>query len=121
MIRKPILAAALFAPALAASSCAYAEGGQSAADRSEMQAALAAKVSMAAALKSAEEQSGGRAMEAAFTVENGRSGYEVTVVAKDGGESNFFVDATTGNPVKVAVTGDDEDNDRDRAGRDDSD
>lgn len=108
MNSKPILAAALLASAALGGGYAYAGTDTQAADQAEMQAALAAKVPMSGAIKAAEDMSGGKAMEAAFTDENGSHGYEVTTVTADGAEHNLFVDASTGKAVKAAAMEDDD-------------
>lgn len=111
MNKKPILAAALVASAVATGGYAYAGTDTQAADQAEMQAALAAKVSITQAIQTAERQSGGKAMEAAFSDENDKQGYEVTTVAKDGTEQNLFVDAKTGKAVGAAAAANDENGD----------
>lgn len=85
-------------PALAAS-----DGNQA----SEAQAAMSAKVSMQDAIKAAESQTGGQAIEASFGNENGQTGYDITTVAKGGNEKSVFVDGTSGK-VTVATGSDTE-------------
>ncbi len=65
-------------------------------DNAEMQAALAAKVSLAEAVNAAQSSAKGKAVEVVFTDENGKPGYEVTIVTGDGAEKNLFVDAING-------------------------
>ncbi len=111
MQKKPIVIAALVASTVASGGYAFADTDSHAADQAEMQAALAAKVSMMQAIQAAESQSGGRAMEAVFSDENGKSGYEVTIVTSDGAEHNLVVDASTGNMAKATPSAENENDD----------
>lgn len=111
MHKKPIIIAALVASAVASSGYAFAGTDSQAADQAEMQAALTAKVSMMQAIQAAESQSGGKAMEAVFSDENGKPGYEVTIVAKDGAEHNLVVDASTGSVAKATPAAENENDD----------
>lgn len=111
MSKKTVLAAMLAASALAIGGHAYAASGTNAADQAEMQAALAAKVSMTEAVKAAESKSGGKATEAVFSDENGKPGYEVTTVTKDGAEHDLFVDASTGDAMKATAASENENDD----------
>lgn len=111
MSKKPVLAAVLAASIIAIGGHAYAASGSNAADQAEMQAALAAKVAMTQAVQAAENKSGGKAMEAVFSAENGKPGYEVTTVTKDGAEHNLFVDASTGDAMKSTSSAENESND----------
>lgn len=112
MSKKPVLAAAaLAASAIAIGGHAYAASDSNAADQAEMQAALAAKVTMTQAVEVAESKSGGKAMEAVFSAENGKPGYEVTTVSKDGAEHNLFVDASTGDAMKSTASAEKEKDD----------
>lgn len=110
MHKKPIVIAALVAT-VASGGYAFADTDSHAADQAEMQAALAAKVSMMQAIQSAESQSGGRAMEAVFSDENGNPGYEVSIVTTDGAEHNLVVDASTGNVAKATPAAENENDD----------
>ena len=103
MHKKTLLLAGLVATAITAAGGAYAASGSASADQAEMQAALAAKVSLSQAVKAAEASSGGKAMEVVFTDENAKPGYEVTTVTSDGAEQNLFVDATTGKAAKATA------------------
>ncbi|MCF6112168.1 PepSY domain-containing protein [Mesorhizobium muleiense] len=111
MHKKPIVIAALVASTVASGGYAFADTDSHAADHAEMQAALAAKVSMMQAIQSAESQSGGRAMEAVFSDENGNPGYEVSIVTTDGAEHNLVVDASTGNVAKATQAAENENDD----------
>ncbi|MCT7378091.1 PepSY domain-containing protein [Chelativorans salis] len=105
-MKNAVLAGALAAMVAGSALPAYAETGAS--DKTEMQAALAAKVSMSEAVQAAEDKSGGKVMEAVFSDENGKPGYEVSTVQPDGTEQNFFVDASTGEAVKATAAAENE-------------
>lgn len=110
MSKTPVLAAALAASTIAIGGHAYA-ASQTNADQAEMQAALAAKVTMTQAVQAAESKSGGKAMEAVFSAENNKPGYEVTTVTRDGAEHNLFVDASTGDAMKATASSENENDD----------
>lgn len=121
MFKKPILAAALVASAFATAAHAQAANDTPAADQAEMQAALAAKVPITEAIQAAEKQSGGKAVEVAFSNESGSDGYDVTTVTKDGTEHNLFVDATTGKATKAVVNAEDKNDGNGAAAAEDND
>lgn len=70
----------------------------------DVTAALAVKTSLSQAIASAEQQTGGKAIEAGFENENGRTQIQVSV-AKDHSISDVTVDSTTGKVVKVEAAG----------------
>jgi len=121
MNSKTIRAALIAAMLVGVAGPALAGVDSRATDRAEMDAALASKVSLTEAVKAAEAQSGGQAMEVVFGDENGRFGYEVTTITPDREEHNLFVDGSTGSVVKDKATGDDRERDDDAEHSDDRD
>jgi len=108
---KVTIAAALLAAGVGAGAAQAASGTAptDAQDRAEMQAALSAKVSLVDAVKAARTKvDGARAAEVVFSDENGKPGYEVTLVARDGSEHNLFVDAATGKAQPASAAAENE-------------
>src|SRR5690242_1706806 len=85
-IGKTVIAAGFAVPfAFIVSTQAFsAENGEAANEASESQALLTAKIGLADAIKAAEEDSKGKAVESSFTAESGTPGYQVEVVTSDG-------------------------------------
>lgn len=93
MTSTAILALVLTAPVTAA----FAQAGSAAApDNAEMQALSATTVNAADAVAAVETASGGKVVELSLDMEASAPAYQVTAVAKDGTETNYVVDATTG-------------------------
>ncbi|MDB5506413.1 MAG: hypothetical protein JWR75_1051 [Devosia sp.] len=65
----------------------------------EMQALAATSVTAADAVNAAEKASGGKVVELTLDMVMGKAAYRVTVVASDGLETNYLVDAATGSAV----------------------
>ncbi len=77
-------------------------------DRNEIARIAAAPTTLGAAIATAQQQTGGKAVEAAVENENGTIGFEIEV-AKDGAFTKVFVDPATGQATKQAAAEDNED------------
>jgi hypothetical protein len=75
---------------------AFAQTDTVAPNDTEMQALTAAKIAAADAVASVETASGGKVAELSLDMESATPAYRVTAVSKDGTETNYLVDATTG-------------------------
>lgn len=73
----------------------------------DLRAAAQAKISISDAIRTAEQQAGGRAIDATFGKESGQPQYEVEVLT-GGAVHNVYVDAQTGKVTKVAQGENDE-------------
>lgn len=71
-------------------------------DRDEATKLVASPVTLAAAIATAEQQTGGKSIEAAFENENGAAQFEIEVV-KDNTVHTVKIDATNGQVLKVAA------------------
>ncbi|MDB5529580.1 MAG: hypothetical protein JWR51_2683 [Devosia sp.] len=92
MTSTAILALVLSAPVTAA----FAQADMVAPNDTEMQALSATKIAAADAVAAVETASGGKVVELSLDMEASGPGYRITAVAKDGTETNYVVDATTG-------------------------
>ncbi len=92
------LAAGIFSPAFAEST---SETGE--ANVNETQALMNAKISIADAIKAAEAEGKGKAVDSGLNDENGEISYQVEVVAQDGKRTDVFVDLQTGKVLRMAV------------------
>jgi hypothetical protein len=92
MTSTAILALVLTAPVTAA----FAQAGSAAPNGAEMQALSATTVTTADAVAAVETASGGKVVELSLDMQASAPAYQVTAVAKDGTETNYLVDATTG-------------------------
>lgn len=92
MTTSAFLALVLSAPP----TTAFAQTHSVAPNDTEMQAVNAAKVTAADAVAAAENASSGKVVELSLNIEATTPAYRVTVVSKDGTETNYIVDATTG-------------------------
>ena len=119
MLRSKIVPAAMaaFIALGAASGLAYAsDNGRSgeSGGAQERAAALSAKTSIAQAIAAAEQETGGKAIDAGLENQNGTVSYEVEIAKGDKVEK-VFVDLQTGKVLKVAAAdtehGDHEDQD----------
>ena len=90
-------------PALAESQ---AEGSEVQID--ETQAIMNAKISIGDAIRAAEAEGKGKAVDSGLNDENGVVSYQVEVVAVDGKRTDVFVDLQTGKVIKTADAGADE-------------
>ena len=111
MVRSHILA--LAAVAALAGGAGIAEAGDKP-DSQEMARLMAARTSLAQAVAIAEKETGGKAIDADFSDEDGRLTLEIEVL-KDNAVRKVIIDAETGKVTKVAVAeaeeGDNGDND----------
>ena len=90
-------------PALAESQ---AEGSEVQID--ETQAIMNAKISIGDAIRAAEAEGKGKAIDSGLNDENGVVSYQVEVVAADGKRTDVYVDLQTGKVIKTADAGADE-------------
>ncbi|WP_346900501.1 PepSY domain-containing protein [uncultured Roseibium sp.] len=114
--RKLALAAALVSAGMGAGGATIAlASGHSNSDAQEMQALADAKLSAADAMSAAQTAQPGKVAELQFNLEKDVPNYEITILAPDGIEHNFMVDAGNGNVTKIAAnedkSGDDDDED----------
>lgn len=72
-------------------------------DAQESAAAIAAKVRLGDAIRTAEAQTGGTAVEAAYDHESGRVQVAVVLLAKDGSEQVARIDAANGAVLSVGT------------------
>ena len=84
----------------------HAEGSEVQID--ETQAIMNAKISIADAIRAAEAEGKGKAVDSGLNDENGVVSYQVEVVAADGRRTDVFVDLQTGKVIKTADAGADE-------------
>lgn len=88
----------------------------------EMQALMSAKLSAADAIKAVQAEQPGKIAEVQFKMEQNASVYEVSLLAADGTEHDFMVDASDGAVINIAgheeQNGDEADgeNDHERGG-----
>ena len=92
------LAAGIISPAFAEEK---AETGE--ANVNETQALMNAKISIADAIKTAEAEGKGKAVDSGLNDENGELSYQVEVLAQDGKRTDVFVDLQTGKVLKMAA------------------
>lgn len=105
-ISKKLVAAAVLMPLAAGIfSPAFAEGKSETgeANVNETQALMNAKISIADAIKAAEAEGKGKAVDSGLNDENGEISYQVEVVAQDGKRTDVFVDLQTGKVLKMAA------------------
>lgn len=86
-------------------SPAFAEGKSESGESNvnETQALMNAKISIADAIKAAEAEGKGKAIDSGLNDENGDVSYQVEVVAPDGKRTDVFVDLQTGKVLKMAA------------------
>ena len=75
-------------------------------DAIEMQALTDAKLSAVQAIDAAQATQPGKVAELQFNLEKNVPNYEITVLAADGVEHNFMVDATSGKVTVIAANED---------------
>ena len=91
----------------------------------ESQALMSAKLTAADAIKAVQAEQPGKIAEVQFTVDAKMPAYEVSILAADGTEHDFLVDASAGAVTKVAANdeqaGDqaDDENDHEAEGAED--
>ena len=74
----------------------------------ETQAIMNAKISIADAIRAAEIESKGKAVDSGLNDENGTVSYQVEVLMPDGKRIDVFVDLETGKVLKMGAAGSDE-------------
>ena len=99
------LAAGIISPAFADEK---SEAGE--ANVNETQALMNAKISIADAIKAAEAEGKGKAVDSGLNDENGELSYQVEVLAPDGKRTDVFVDLQTGKVLKMAAADSDDEN-----------
>lgn len=115
MLTKKLVAGLVLFPLVAGIiSPAFAEGKSETGESNvnETQALMNAKISIGDAIKTAETEGKGKAVDSGISDENGEVSYQVEVVAQDGKRTDIFVDLQTGKVLKMAaaeVGGDNED------------
>ena len=105
------LAAGIISPAFAEVKSEAGEGNVN-----ETQALMNAKISIADAIKAAEAEGKGKAVDSGLNDENGEISYQVEVVAPDGKRTDVFVDLQTGKVLKMAAADSAEENGGDEGG-----
>lgn len=119
LIRKTYVAAVFLVPltiSLAVPALAEENGGSGEAEVNETQALMNAKIGIADAIRAAETESKGKAVESGLNDENGAVSYQVEVLMPDGKRSDVFVDLDTGKVLKMAAEESDEGNQQDDNG-----
>ena len=113
LLMPALLAGALltFLPAFAEEN---AKSGE--AEVNETQAIMNAKIGIADAIRAAEAESKGKAVESGLNDENGAVSYHVEVLMPDGKHTDVFVDLDTGKVLKMAAAESDEGNQKDENG-----
>ncbi len=116
-MKKVKLLSAAIAALLITGAAGVALAATSKDDESQEARAVAqAKIGMTDAIRTAEQQAGGRAVDASFDDESGYGLYEIEVL-KGTTVNNVYVDSQTGKVTKV-TQGDQDDNDSERGERD---
>lgn len=87
---------------------ALAQNSGSKQDHVEIRAMTSAKITLSEAIKAAESKSDDKAVEAMFSQENGKSGYEIGLMAPDGTEHTMMVDAASGAVTKMTAANENE-------------
>ncbi|OYR17466.1 PepSY domain-containing protein [Brucella grignonensis] len=103
IIAASVLVAGIGAAGVTAASAANDGGAK---DKAEMQALMGSKISITDAIKAAETAQPGKVAEAQFDLEKGAPAYEISIIAADGTEHDFMVDANTGKVEKRAANED---------------
>ncbi|MBD1548980.1 PepSY domain-containing protein [Roseibium aggregatum] len=105
--RKLALAAALVSAGTGAGGATIALASDSSnADAMEMQALADAKLSAADAMSATLAEQPGKVSELQFNLEKDVPNYEISILAPDGVEHDFLVDAGTGKVTKIAANED---------------
>lgn len=103
IIAASVLAAGIGAAGVNAASAANDGGAK---DQAEMQALTGSKISITDAINAVEKAQPGKVAEAQFDLEKGAAAYEISIIAADGTEHDFMVDANTGKVEKLAANED---------------
>ncbi len=117
LIGKNLVAAAFLVPlAMAVPAFAEENAKSGEAEVNETQAIMNAKISIADAIRAAENESKGKAVESGLNDENGAVSYQVEVLMPDGKRTDVFVDLDTGKVLKMAAAESSEGNRQDENG-----
>ena len=119
LIRKTYVAVVFLVPltlTLAIPALAEESGASGEAEVNETQAIMNAKIGIADAIRAAETESKGRAVQSGLNDENGAVSYQVEVLMPDGKRTDVFVDLDTGKVLKMAAEERDEGNQQDENG-----
>lgn len=119
LIGKTLVAAVFLVPlTISVAVPAFAEENAEAGENqvNETQAIMNAKISIADAIRAAETESKGKAVESGLNDENGAVSYQVEVLMPDGKRTDVFVDLDTGKVLKMAAAESDEGNQKDENG-----
>lgn len=106
MLKNKLIAGLVLIPLAAAIVLpAFAEGKSEAGESNvnETQVLMNAKISIADAIKAAEAEGKGKAVDSGLSDENGEVSYQVEVLAQDGKRTDIFVDLQTGKVLKMAA------------------
>ena len=111
LIGKTLVAAVFLVPltmglAVPAFAEEKAESGES--QVNETQVLMDAKISLSDAIRAAEIESKGKAVETGLNDDNGAVSYQVEVLMPDGKRTDVFVDLNTGKVLKMAAAESDE-------------
>ncbi len=105
LTKKLVAGLVLFPLVVGIISPAFAEGESETGETNvnETQALMNAKISVGDAIKTAEAEGKGKAVDSGLSAENGAISYQVEVVAPDGKRTDVFVDLQTGKVLKMAA------------------
>jgi Peptidase propeptide and YPEB domain len=105
LTKKLVAGLVLFPLVVGIISPAFAEGKSETGESNvnETQALMNAKISIGDAIKTAEAEGKGKAVDSGLNDENGEISYQVEVVAADGKRTDVFVDLQTGKVLKMAA------------------
>jgi len=117
LIGKNLVAVAFLVPlAMAVPAFAEENAKSGEAEVNETQAIMNAKIGIADAIRAAEAESKGKAVESGLNDENGAVSYQVEVLMPDGKRTDVFVDLDTGKVLKVAAAESSEGSQQDEKG-----
>ena len=107
-INRKLIAGIVLVPlmfGIAAPVFAEDSGKSGESEINETQVLANAKIGLGDAIKTAETESKGKAIESGLNGENGAASYQVEVLMPDGKRTNVFVDPQTGKVLKMADAG----------------
>lgn len=110
--RKLLIASVLVPLTLLFAAPAFAEesGEKGESSVNETQALMNAKISVADAIRTAESEAKGKAVDSGLNDENGEVSYQVEIVGQDGKRTDVFVDLQSGKVLRIAASDSDEEN-----------
>ncbi|MEM5474427.1 PepSY domain-containing protein [Hoeflea sp. AS60] len=105
MKKHLIVATAIMASGLSfvAAGAANATDEHDTSHAMETKALMSAKLTAADAIKAVQAEQPGKVAEVQFTVDNNAPAYEISLLAADGTEHDFLVDASAGVVTKMAA------------------